>query len=68
MPSTPIIPTPPADRAILDVPMTADYLGVSIPTVQVLVRCGDIKSAKIGKRRLFRRHDIDANMASRGGA
>lgn len=53
----------------LTVEQTADYLKVHPRTIQLLARKGTLRGAKIGRRWVFRRTDIDAflegNMAKK---
>ena len=54
--STPEIIQP---RENMNAKQAADYLGVSVSTVNHRALSGEIKSAKLGGRRIFRRADLD---------
>lgn len=50
-----------ATGALLDIPATAEKLGVEVRIVRSWITTGvGPPSARIGKRRYFRREDIDA--------
>jgi DNA binding domain, excisionase family len=53
-----------AVAAAMTVPEAADYLRISESGVRRLVRSGQLKSALLAGRRLVRRVDVDALLAS----
>jgi len=53
-----------AEQEVFDRPAAAKYLSVSESTLRNLERAGKIVSASIGRRRVYRRQDLDAFLNS----
>ena len=56
-----------AGDEIGDVYKAAEWLGVSVPTIERAVRRGELPSIKVGRLRRFRRADLLAMNEERGG-
>jgi excisionase family DNA binding protein len=53
------------DPITLAVPAAAKAVGVSSRTIQKFITTGELPSVQLGKRRLIRRVDLEAFIASR---
>ena len=49
-----------SERLLLDTPEAAEALNLGISKTKELIACGDLKSIKIGRRRLIPRQSIEA--------
>jgi excisionase family DNA binding protein len=58
-PQEPAAPAVPAARSLLNLPEAADYLRVSVRTVHRLLSARRIRAARIGRRLIFKRAELD---------
>jgi excisionase family DNA binding protein len=51
------------EPAVLDRPGAAEYLSIGLAYLAELTASGEIPSLKLGRRRLYRREDLDRYLA-----